>query len=1005
MQPLNRRHRTLLVILLCLTALYAVFGFFLVPRLLKSRLVESVVQYTHRPFRLGEIATNPFTLSLTLHDFDLQDPDSSRFLGFREFYINFELSSIFHRAITFSEVRLTDPYVNVRILRDGRLSFQDLVTGPGSNDTVSEQGTSFPILIQHLILERGDLAFEDHSRFPTFITRLDSLSLSLVDFTTRPDESGLYEFSASTPKGEYLHWRGDVSSSPIHSRGSLELKGIRATTLSDYLAQQANFRLSDGSMDFKADYETGLFGKSTDFRMQNGVLGVKGLRLEDKKDSSQVLTLGRFSLEGLSVDYGPKQVRIALIRGEDMNLNAVMTRDTAINLQRVFRPVLTESDSLSSKAKPAPGAKGWDVLVARIEMKRGRVEYKDHTTDPVAILEFTPIEASIQDLRYGTKGQAKLNGSVGVNGAGMVSFAGTLNPDPIALTLTELQATRVGLAPFQPYVNSVAMVTVKSGSLSFRGTSLLTYDNARMQAELKGNGAIDSLRVTDNLMKEDLIRWGRLEVKQLSYRYDPQLLSINEIVARRSFIRFVIGPDRISNLQAVMGGYSVEDSTAPAVRDSAALARRDSMILARRDSMAHAGRDTALARKEGKPPPGEKPRSIRIGQVTIVEGVMDFADQSLTPPFATGIYRLNGTVKGLSSDEIARADVDVKGEVDQDAPVTIAGQINPLSGQAYTDIKFKFQNIELTSFSPYSGKFMGYKIDRGKLNLDLQYKLNSRYLIGENKIVIDQLTLGQPVEGPDVTSLPVKLAIALLKDSRGVIDLDIPVEGSLDDPEFSIFPIILKVLLNLLIKIVTAPFALIGALFGGGGGDDLSYVRFEPGLDSLARGETAKIDNIAKGLNERPGLLLDVRGIAVDSLDRPALARRSVMARISASENAAGAGALGAAEQDRLLRLYRDSLKADPEQLVPQKDKEGKDVPEGERREAILAAALEKLVAAARVSDDDMRGLARKRAEAVRSYLISRALIDPARVFVLDPDPHAPATAGEIRLPLALNAR
>jgi len=1000
-----RRHRILLVTILIIVALYAILGFFIVPRVLKPRLVESLAQYAHRPVRLGDLATNPFALSLRLNDFELQDRDSSKFLGFREFFINFELSSIFHRAITFSEVRLTDPYVDIRILRNGRLNFQDLVAGSSPEDTISEESAPFTILIHHLILERGGLLFEDHSRLPTFVVRLDSLSFSLTDFTTRPDESGLYEFSASTPKGEYLHWRGDVSSTPVRSRGSLELKGIRATTLSDYLAQQANFRLTDGSMDMKADYETDLSGKTPDFRMHNGSLGIKGLTLEDKKDSSEVLTLGKFSLEGVAVDYRPKQVRIALVRGEDMNLSAVMTRDTTMNLQRVFMPVLAESDSVPPKAKPAPAGKGWDVLFNRIEMARGKVEYKDHTTDPVAVLEFSPIDVSVQDLRYGTKGPAKLSGSVGVNGAGTVSFAGTLNPDPVILTLTEFQATRVGLARFQPYVNSVARVTVKNGFLSFKGTTLVTYDNARMQAELKGNVAVDSLRVTDTVLKEDLVRWGRLEMKQLSYRYDPLALSISEIVARRSYIRFVIGADRISNLQAVMGGYSTEDSTAPAVRDSATLARRDSMVLVRRDSMAHAMRDTALARKEGKAVPGEKPRSIRIGQVAIVEGEMNFADQSLIPPFATGIYRLNGTVKGLSSDEIARAEVDVKGEVDRDAPVSISGQVNPLSGQAYTDILFKFQNIELSTFSPYSGKFMGYKIDRGKLNLDLQYKLNNRYLIGENKIVIDQLTLGQSVEGPDVTSLPVKLAIALLKDSRGVIDLDIPVEGSLDDPEFSIFPIILKVLLNLLIKIVTAPFALIGALFGGGGSDDLSYVRFEPGSDSLTAGEITKIDNIAKGLNERPGLMLDVRGIAVDSLDRPALARRSVMALISASRNTPGIGALGNDERDRLLRLYKDSLKADPEQLVPQKDKEGKDVPEGERQEAILTTALEKLVAAARVSDDDMRGLALKRAEAVKSYLISRALIDPARVFSLDPDSHAPASAGEIRLPLALNAR
>lgn len=392
-----------------------------------------------------------------------------------------------------------------------------------------------------------------------------------------------------------------------------------------------------------------------------------------------------------------------------------------------------------------------------------------------------------------------------------------------------------------------------------------------------------------------------------------------------------------------------------------------------------------------------------IGQVRVSDGELNFSDLSLSPNFTVSILEMNGAIKGLSSEQLARAEVDLKGKVDKYAPVTISGQINPLSEQAFTDIAMDFQNIELTTFTPYSGKFAGYKIDKGKLTLNLHYVLSKRYLTAENRIIIDQLTLGEKVESPDATSLPVRLGIALLKDSRGVINLDIPVKGSLDDPQFSLMPIVLKALVNLFVKAVTSPFRLLGSLFGGGG-DDMEYVSFAPGADTLSVAQNAKLDSLARALTERPELKLDIRGAAALAADRETLAQRSIMAQLRPT-GARGNVPLNQVEQEKLLLLYREKFNEDALLLAPEKNDAGKKLGRAERESIAADAAFRQLVAQYQVSVDELRVLAQQRAAVIKDRLVLKNGIEEPRVYLLDVDAEAAVEGGEIRIKLALDAR
>jgi len=299
-------------------------------------------------------------------------------------------------------------------------------------------------------------------------------------------------------------------------------------------------------------------------------------------------------------------------------------------------------------------------------------------------------------------------------------------------------------------------------------------------------------------------------------------------------------------------------------------------------SRRHGGKSTPAGA-----PAKDNSMAIAIDAINLEDGSANYADLWIQPHFAVGIQTLNGSILGLSSNPSSHAKVELKGKVDRYAPVHIWGETNPLAATAYSDIKMNFKGVELTSATPYSGHFAGYKIEKGKLSVDIDYKIENRQLTAAHKFVIDQLELGERVESPDAVHLPLKIAVALLKDRNGVIDIDLPVTGSLDDPQFRIGPLIWKAVLNLLAKVATAPFAMLGHLFGGG--EQMNYIDFQPGSAVLDASEHDKLVALVKALKEKDKLELDVPVTYSPDVDRPGLAAAHLSQRLLAlSQDKAG---------------------------------------------------------------------------------------------------------------------
>jgi hypothetical protein len=431
------------------------------------------------------------------------------------------------------------------------------------------------------------------------------------------------------------------------------------------------------------------------------------------------------------------------------------------------------------------------------------------------------------------------------------------------------------------------------------------------------------------------------------------------------------------------------------------------------DSLAaDGGEEAARPKKKSSPPP--IPTAIDV--VKIAGCTADFSDLSLILPFTAAIHSLGGDIRGLSSVDTSRAGVTMDGSVNPSGMVTVRGEINPLRGDLYTDLAVVFKDFDLPALTPYSGHFAGREIDKGKMMLELKYRVAERELLGENRIVLDQLELGRKVESPDATSLPVGLAVALLKNRDGVIDLDIPVKGNLDDPKFSIKDVVIDVLVNIVTKAVMAPFSLLGKLVGfGGDSEEMSYVDFEPGARGLAPPEQEKIAKLGEALNERPQLKLEVRGRCHPEADSRAIRKQKFAALLTAriqKDPRKYAPAPGAAYPVRLLRdLYdgqfgKDAAKSLERRFqVPKLDKEGK--PKGDDTvldEPSFCAEIEKTLTDLQPVDPaELNTLALDRSTAIKDSIVRTSGVDPTRIFILDPDDEGELKEEKIRLEMSLS--
>ncbi|MDQ0672407.1 DUF748 domain-containing protein [Pseudomonas sp. W2I6] len=967
--------------LLTALALYSLLGFLILPGIALRVANQQLANYATVPARVERIELNPFSLELTVWGLNIGEPGKEQ-VAFERLYANLQIDSLWTRALHLADVQLDKPKTELLFDKSGQLNLAQLFKLPASEPTPTDPNAKpFPLRIDNIKLAGGYVHFQDLRPSEPIEFLYDKLDFELKNLSTLPDDNADMTLVAAGPEGGQIDWTGNFSLIPIASEGKLKVTDGKMKVWWPYVRDAVPLVLEDGILNFSTDYKLSL-AKETELNLTNVALSVAPFAIK-APDGRPLARLQKLDVSETTVDLAKQQVIVGKIRSNKLETWAALEADGQLDWQKLFasqpskpatapaaEPATAPATADSPKPAPAAPSKPWQVLLKDVHLRDYQVHLADRSAKPAVALEVGPLNLDLQGFDSLNQSPFTLKLDTGVGKQGKLEATGQVNLSPVSAKL-KVDTKDIDLRVAQSYISPFIRLELRSGMLgSNLDVNLKSTDPLAFQ--VTGRAQVDQLHTLDTMKTRDFLKWQRLVLEGVNYQHGDSL-SIDKVNLLQPYARFMINDDRTTNIDDLLIPQPANSPGKSAAKPAASK---------------------------------EKPLGIHIGQIAINDGSANFADFSLTPNFATAIQQLNGQIGTIDSRQAKPASVDVKGKVDRYAPVTIKGSVNPFDPMAALDIATSFKRVELTTLTPYSGKFAGFRIRKGRLNLDLHYVITKGQLKAENKVVVEQLQLGEKVDSADAVDLPIRLAIALLKDSDGKISIELPVTGDLNNPQFSVMPIVWQTLRNLVVRAATAPFKFIGGLISGGGAQDLGNVSFAAGSSELSKDSQSALDSLAKALKERPALRLEIEGTAAASSDGPLLAAQRLereyqynyykILQRRGDKVPAQASLLEVPEKEKaplLEGIYRTRLKQQP-------PAEWKDLSNDERT-ANLRDGVIKFWSG---SDVLLRQLGQDRASAIKDYLVDKAQLEDERVYFIDANLGEAEKDGRVVTPMHLDA-
>jgi uncharacterized protein involved in outer membrane biogenesis len=973
------------VLAICLVAWLAV------PRLVQSQAQDFVATRTGHRLTMDKPDFNPFTLALTLHNLSLQEPDGKPLLAFRKLEVNVSATSLVRAALVFDAIRLDGLRTTIAELPGDRLNWSALVDALKGKETQPAKPSGLPrIDINLLSISDGQVDVADRRTSPERAISIDPIDIELENLSTLPNDQGRYEITARTGFAERIEWHGEVTLNPLAVSGRLSIGGVALQKLASLARLPPGMAPPEGTASLSTHYQVVRADQRIDVSLDQLAARIADFRLRASGGGEPLLTLDAVEASDGSFDLQERRIAIGSVRLKGGGLALVRRADGRLNLQE-----LLAAEAAAPAPQPAPAAPAaapWHYRVGRVAMTDFRASFRDQGVTPAADLVMQDIDIAVDGISDNLKAAWPVRASLRARDGGNLEAVGkVIVGEPLADLQVKL--ADLSLKPVQPYLGASTTLKIADGQLG--GEGRLLY-NAK-GADYQGTAAVRNLALSEGEHDNAFLRWKALSTRKLAV--SASRLAIADLLLDGLDTRLLIDADKSTNLSRIVRKPSGE---APA--------------------------------REARTASPAKPYDVAIDRLRITNGQLEFADNSLALPFGTHINNLHGSLDGLGTSRGAPGQIELDGEVDDYGLARAFGEIDLFKPTEFTDVKVTFRNVEMTRLTPYSATFAGRRIDSGKLSLDLEYKIDKQQLSGDNLVVMDTLKLGERVESPQAKNLPLDLAIAILQDSDGRIDLGLPVSGNLDDPEFSYGQIVWKAFVNVIGKIVTSPFRALGSLFAGE--DGLDNVVFEAGQARLTAPEREKLTRLAGALGKRPRLALAIHGVYAEA-DRLALQdlqlRRALSAKldrpvddetdpgpmatdepgVQAALESLYAGRFGGAELAALREGFRQ---VNPERAAEAgKDRmmsrlaglfrEKRALSEAELaqlKDADLHAVLyDRLRAKEAVADERLRTLARARGEAALAVLLAAAA--PAeRISLLDIER---VEAGDAEVPLKMDVQ
>ncbi len=845
----RRRLRRRLLTSAGLVAALVLFGFFGLPPILRAQAVKHLSAALHREVSIEKIRLNPFFFSVTVEGLQIKDRDGGPFSAWKRLHVDFDSFSLFTGEWRFQEVSLDGFSQRVAIGRDGAFNFADLIPPPSAKPAGPAPSKPRPIRIDSLSITAAAFAFADASRLQPFSTDVGPLSFKLTNFVTAGDPQAPYEFSAMTEAGETFAWKGTVGVDPVRSAGEFRVGRIAMKKYAPYYADRINADVLDGVLDVTARYAIDLGEGSRQLALTEAVVMLSRLQLAARGGTTPLIDLPSLRIDGLSADLLKPSASIRLVALDGGHLKVVRAKDGSINLLDLLVPSAPAQASAPAGSVASSATAFPDVKLAEFALSGLAIDFEDRTTPAPARNGLGRLDVSLKNISLSEAASPiALKLFAATLPGGRIDLEGTAVLAPLSADLA-VKIASLPLSGTTPYIEPLLNIKIAGGSVSVDAKARLSGG----VAGFRGDVVVDQFATVDGARGEDFVSFTQFALRGIDAVSAPLTAKVAEIALTDPAARVIVNPDKTTNLNTIL-------RTTPKPEPAA-------------------GAESPAPVPAAPAAPAAPAPVWSLGKFTLVNGSVTFHDRSIKPAARIAFDRFNGTITGLSSADLQRGDVDIAGKLNGTGRIAFTGKLDaraatPAPG-ALTEITVDVKGADLSPISPYMGFYAGYELARGGLAVDVKASLARRQLDTANVVTLNQFTLGAPTNSPGATKLPVRLGVALLKDIDGNIVIDLPVKGSLDDPDFRIGRVVLRVVVNLLAKAATSPFSLIGSMFGGGG-DELAYQDFAPGAATPLETELKKIETLRKALKGRPALSLDITGGYDAAADLAAVRERTL---------------------------------------------------------------------------------------------------------------------------------
>ena len=919
--------------LILLPILYLLSGFFLLPWLAKTQLASFVKKEYHLNIALDDVSFNPLTFELDVKNLQLKNLDEKPVVSLKHGYVDYDFLALFKKEIILTKVQLDEPLIDIQKDKNGTLNILEAFSKldlPEDNTTQTSQN-SFPFAIAHLEINQAGAKFTDFTPKEPFVFQAGPLHYAVNNLSFNKNDLSIHSFKLLRDNQEKIALASSISFDPFIIHGELKVNAFDMANLWYYLLPQMPAQLKEGSFSGVFPFTLDLSKKSLELALEKSAISLQNIAFHDQ-NNTLFMRIPEANAQGLNVHWPDSTLQLQEINVQKPYVSLILKKDYTPNLATLFT-LPNDPKAKSEKNETNSSTKAWAFSIQSAKILDGNLTFVDQNVRR-STMNFSKIALELSHLSSDFNQSIEYDFSTLLE-AGQFASKGTYNIHKESLQAT-LMAKALPLSKIQPYIEPFVTLSLAKGELSTQATLDMNFKKT-LDMIFKGSIGLSRIVLNDSTAKP-LATWENLFFKEVLFDTKPLSLQLNHVMLDKPYVNLDIKKDQTTNFTNI-------------VKESSSSSKNTA-----------SGKDEDIY--------------LHISDVVLKDGKADFKDASLLIPFATSIQNLNGALSTLDTKSSRPSKLNLDGKVGKYGYAKIDGSLLPLDFKSKANLKILFKNLDMPSLTPYSGKFIGYAIKEGKLSMDLSYKIQKGLMEGDNKINLDSLTLGEKIESPDATDLPLSLAISILKDSKGQIDIDLPVSGDLNSPDFRYGSIVWKALGNLLGSVITSPFSLIGSLLGIEG-ETLKSIDFAAGEFELIASEEEKMEQYKKILEQKPELKLSITPSYNEEIDTKALQKKALNAHLETLNKDTKAGSDSYRKTLKDLFVQRFSEEAYHE-LIKTQEEEKHD--KGEVNQALR----DKLATTFTLAPNALETLANQRADGILKMMTQKYAIPMARLVKTD---------------------